>query len=121
MVGNLLKIKDLISELARGGVCIPEIQRSYVWKRSQIAKLLDSIYRNFPTGLILLWDTIQPIQMREMATNIGALWHSCQPWIPLAIGFQEPLWNCSCPSEERREHDIGARPSRQSGVCPARF
>ena len=71
MVGNPLKIKDLISELTRGGVCIPEIQRSYVWKRSQIARLLDSIYRSFPTGSILLWDTIQPIQMREMATNLG--------------------------------------------------
>src|SRR5262249_62193559 len=71
MVGNALKIKDLISELTRGGVCIPEIQRSYVWKRSQIARLLDSIYRSFPTGSILLWDTLQPTQMREMATNLG--------------------------------------------------
>lgn len=71
MVGHPLKIKDIISELTRGGVCIPEIQRSYVWKRSQIAKLLDSIYRSYPTGSILLWDTIQPIQMREMATTLG--------------------------------------------------
>src|SRR5213594_1114876 len=71
MIGNPLKIKDIVSELSRGGIRIPEIQRSYVWRRSQIAKLLDSIYRDFPTGSILLWDTNQEIQMREMATNLG--------------------------------------------------
>lgn len=71
MIGNPLKIKDLISEMSRGGVRIPEIQRSYVWKRSQIAKLLDSIYRGFPTGSILLWDTVNSVQMRDMATELG--------------------------------------------------
>jgi hypothetical protein len=34
MIGNPLKIKDIISEMSRGGMRIPEIQRSYVWKRS---------------------------------------------------------------------------------------
>jgi len=71
MIGNPLKIKDLISEMSRGGVRIPEIQRSYVWKRSQIAKLLDSIYQGFPTGSILLWDTLNSVQMRDMATELG--------------------------------------------------
>ena len=71
MIGNPLKIKDIISELSRGGIRIPEIQRSYVWRRTQIARLLDSIYRGFPTGSILLWDTLQPLQMREMGTALG--------------------------------------------------
>ncbi len=72
MIGNPLKIEDIISELQRGGIRIPEIQRGYVWKRAQIAKLLDSIYRGFPSGSILLWDTVEPITRREMATNIGS-------------------------------------------------
>lgn len=71
MIGNPLKIKDLISEMSRGNIQIPEIQRSYVWKRSQIAKLLDSIYRGFPTGSILLWDTTQFVIYKEMKTNLG--------------------------------------------------
>lgn len=45
MIGNPLKIKELISEMNQGSIRIPEIQRGYVWKRSQIAKLMDSIYR----------------------------------------------------------------------------
>ncbi len=71
MIGNPLKVKDLISERTRGSIHIPEIQRNYVWRRSQIAKLLDSIYKSFPTGSILLWDTTNEVQTREMATNLG--------------------------------------------------
>lgn len=71
MIGNPLTVNDLVSQMNRGGVRIPEIQRNYVWKRSQIAKLLDSLYRRFPTGSVLLWDTMGEIQMREMATNLG--------------------------------------------------
>lgn len=70
MIGNPLKIKDVISEISRGGLRIPEIQRRYVWQRAQIAKLLDSIYRGFPTGSILLWDTAQDVRLREMATDL---------------------------------------------------
>jgi len=71
MIGNPLKVKDLISEMSRGAIRIPEIQRSYVWKRAQIAKLLDSLYQGFPAGSILLWDTAQDVRMREMATGLG--------------------------------------------------
>lgn len=71
MIGNPLRVKDIISEMERGGIRIPEIQRSYVWKRSQIAKLLDSLYQGFPTGSILLWDAPDAVQMRDMATELG--------------------------------------------------
>jgi hypothetical protein len=71
MIANPLKVKDLISEKERDGIGIPEIQRTYVWRRTQTAKLLDSIYRGFPAGSILLWDTMQEVQTREMATNLG--------------------------------------------------
>jgi hypothetical protein len=71
MIGHPLKIKELISEMAQGSIRIPEIQRGYVWKRGQIAKLLDSIYRGFPTGSILLWDTKQEIIFKDLKTNLG--------------------------------------------------
>lgn len=71
MIGNPLKIKDLISEMTQGNIRIPEIQRGYVWKRSQIAKLLDSIYRGFPTGSILLWDTLETVVFKDMKTELG--------------------------------------------------
>ena len=35
---------------------LPEFQRAYVWKPSQVVRLLDSLYMSYPTGQILLWD-----------------------------------------------------------------
>lgn len=31
---------------------IPEIQRPFVWKRSQVRDLIDSLYNGYPTGYI---------------------------------------------------------------------
>jgi hypothetical protein len=57
MIANPLKVRELLDEIARGEVLLPEIQRNYVWKGPQVTKLLDSLYREFPSGQILLWDT----------------------------------------------------------------
>ena len=32
---------------------IPEIQRPFVWKRSQVRDLIDSLYNGYPTGYII--------------------------------------------------------------------
>lgn len=34
---------------------IPEIQRPFVWKRSQVRDLVDSLYNGYPTGYIITW------------------------------------------------------------------
>ncbi len=59
MIGHPLKVREFLDEIYRGEVLLPEIQRSYVWKGPQVAKLLDSLYRDYPVGQILLWDTIK--------------------------------------------------------------
>jgi hypothetical protein len=59
MIANPLKVRELLDEIARGEVLLPEIQRAYVWKGPQVAKLIDSLYHEFPSGQVLLWDTIQ--------------------------------------------------------------
>lgn len=34
---------------------IPEIQRPFVWKRSQVRDLIDSLYNGYPIGYIITW------------------------------------------------------------------
>ncbi len=34
---------------------IPEIQRPFVWRRSQVRDLIDSLYNGYPTGYIITW------------------------------------------------------------------
>jgi uncharacterized protein with ParB-like and HNH nuclease domain len=59
MIGHPVKVRELIEEIDRGEVLLPEIQRAYVWKGPQVSKLIDSLYREYPSGQLLLWDTAQ--------------------------------------------------------------
>ena len=44
MIANPLKVRELLDEIVGGKVVLPEIQRAYVWKGPQVAKLMDSLY-----------------------------------------------------------------------------
>lgn len=50
-------IKDLINDLERGRIRIPSFQRGFVWEPERVAYFIDSIYKNFPFGSLLLWRT----------------------------------------------------------------
>jgi uncharacterized protein with ParB-like and HNH nuclease domain len=38
-------IPNLMAKLERGDIQIPELQQAFVWKKSQVELLIDSIYR----------------------------------------------------------------------------
>ena len=50
-----VSIRQLVDRIDRGEVKLPEIQRGYVWKPNQVANLIDSLYRGYPSGSMLLW------------------------------------------------------------------
>lgn len=50
MIGHPLKVRELLDEIARGEVLLPEIQHAYAWKGPQVAKLIDSLYHEYPPG-----------------------------------------------------------------------
>lgn len=56
-------VSVLLEELDRGELGLPEIQRTYVWNRPQARDLIDSLYREYPSGLILLW---KPDELPEL-------------------------------------------------------
>lgn len=51
------RLAALLSDVARGNIKIPVFQREFVWNDEQIMSLLDSIYRGYPVGSLLLWST----------------------------------------------------------------
>lgn len=57
MIVHPLKVRELLDEVARGEIVLPEFQRAYVWKPTQVVRLLDSLYRGYPAGQVLLWET----------------------------------------------------------------
>ena len=52
-----LTIRKLVDRISSGDIRIPAFQRSFVWEPDQVAFLLDSIYKEFPIGTIILWKT----------------------------------------------------------------
>ena len=50
-----MSIKALLGLIAANDIAIPEIQRPFVWKKAQVRDLMDSLYKGYPTGYIILW------------------------------------------------------------------
>ncbi|MFF2092951.1 DUF262 domain-containing protein [Paenibacillus sp. NPDC058174] len=61
-------IKDLIGDIKKGEIKIPQFQRKFVWKEPQAFNLLDSIANNYPVGSLLLWKTQSKLTVER---NIG--------------------------------------------------
>ncbi len=62
-----ITIQELVSQIDRGEIRLPEIQRGYVWSGAKVRDLLDSLYRGYPSGTILTWKTSEELPTREMA------------------------------------------------------
>ena len=60
----------LMDDIAGGQIRLPEIQRRYVWKPTQVAKLIESLYREYPTGSLLFWKTKNPPITLKFATGV---------------------------------------------------
>ncbi len=60
-------VAQLLREVDSGHFAIPNLQREFVWDGPKAAKLLDSILRAMPIGVILIWETpkSQRLQLRQ--------------------------------------------------------
>ena len=61
-------IQDLLSQISRSEILLPEFQRGYVWSRDQVRALMQSLYRRHPTGHLLIWRTYKPSLVRGAET-----------------------------------------------------
>ncbi|GGF30049.1 DUF262 domain-containing protein [Flavobacterium limi] len=52
---NNWNLKKVFDELENGNMKIPKFQRGYVWERSKIVKLLNSIHKQYPIGSFFIW------------------------------------------------------------------
>lgn len=49
-----LTLEIILGHIKSGEIAIPEIQRPFVWKASQVRDLIDSLYRGYPTGYLII-------------------------------------------------------------------
>ncbi len=64
-----ISVQDLVTMVERGELRLPEMQRGYVWRGTRVRDLLDSLYRGYPSGNILVWETDVAMPLRDMAVG----------------------------------------------------
>ena len=62
-------VGTLVDMVARGELRLPEMQRRYVWRAPRVRDLLDSLYRGYPSGAILVWETEDELPIRDLGVK----------------------------------------------------
>ncbi len=52
-----MRIGYILDSVDHGTIVLPEFQRGYVWTREQVKGLIQSLYRRYPVGGLLIWNT----------------------------------------------------------------
>jgi hypothetical protein len=57
-----VKIRELVGRAVEHTWSIPEFQRGFVWKSTQVRDLLESLWLDYPIGLLLVWNSSGPVE-----------------------------------------------------------
>ena len=66
-------IQSLVGMVERGELRLPEMQREYVWRATRVRDLLDSLYRGYPSGVILAWESEEDVATTDFAVETRAV------------------------------------------------
>jgi len=50
-------LSRFVDDIERGEIGLPDIQRPFVWNAIKARDLFDSMYRGFPVGYLLFWES----------------------------------------------------------------
>jgi len=66
------KVSTLVDMIQSGELQLPEMQRQYVWTQVKVRDLLDSLYRGYPSGIILAWKAPHDSEVETRAFAVAA-------------------------------------------------
>ena len=67
---NNYTVETLLSDIKSGNIAIPEMQRPFVWDSSKVRDLVDSLYKGFPVGYIIVWQN-PDVKLKDGTKSIG--------------------------------------------------
>lgn len=111
MAYTACKIHEIVAQSVDHAWSLPEFQRGFVWKATQVRDLAESLWLNYPIGSLLLWSSDQAVESRGVAdAQRSASWvvDGQQRATALCILFgRKPYWLPSEKWEElRKKYDI---------------
>lgn len=62
-------VSVLVQDIRLNKVALPDIQRPFVWTAAQVRNLFDSMYRGYPVGYLLFWETGVSAGSRRIASG----------------------------------------------------
>ncbi|GIF44253.1 GmrSD restriction endonuclease domain-containing protein [Actinoplanes xinjiangensis] len=62
----------LVQSIGLGKVALPDIQRPFVWQAAKVRALFDSMYKGFPVGYLLFWETGADAGARQIGVDTKA-------------------------------------------------
>ena len=59
-------LKYLVEDIKLKNLALPDIQRPFVWSATKTRDLLDSMYRGYPVGTLMFWETGVSVGTRQV-------------------------------------------------------
>ena len=59
-----MEVESLLRDIENEDLVLPEFQRGFVWNEKDVKKYIQSLYKDYPTGSLLIWKTLNPPKLR---------------------------------------------------------
>lgn len=95
MAYESVNIRDIVERAVDHTWSIPEFQRGFVWKTTQVRDLVDSLYADYPIGAMLVWNASTMVEERNVGDAKRPKWlvDGQQRATALSILFgRKPYW-----------------------------
>lgn len=67
---NNYTVETLLADIKSGCIAIPEMQRPFVWDSAKVRDLVDSLYKGFPVGYIIVWQN-PDVKLKDGSISVG--------------------------------------------------
>jgi len=59
-----MEVESLLRDIENEDLVLPEFQRGFVWNGKDVKTYIQSLYKDYPTGSLLIWKTLKPPKLR---------------------------------------------------------
>jgi hypothetical protein len=70
MAYSALKVREIVEHAVSHSWSVPEFQRGFVWKATQVRNLAEPLWLDYPIGNVLIWDSSsqkRPVSEKNIA------------------------------------------------------
>jgi hypothetical protein len=63
------QVSGVVAQISQGLIGLPDLQRPFVWQAAKVRNLFDSMYRGYPIGHLLLWESGASPGAKQIGTD----------------------------------------------------